>query len=63
MSLFYQREFILTLAIILTAVCFSVGADTYSQRIMTLSGIYAIAAVGYHPVSYTHQTLPTSDLV
>ena len=50
MSLFYQREFILTLAIILTAVCFSVGADTYSQRIMTLSGIYAIAAVGYHLV-------------
>ena len=50
MALLSQRSFVFTLATILIPLCFALNADTYSQRIMTLSGIYAIAAVGYHLV-------------
>ena len=48
MSSLYSRDFIVTLIIVLIPLCLALNADSYGQRIMTLSGIYAIAAMGYH---------------
>ena len=47
MSSLYSRDFIVTLIIVLIPLCLALNADSYGQRIMTLSGIYAIAAMGY----------------
>jgi ABC-type branched-subunit amino acid transport system permease subunit len=48
MSSLYSRDFIVTLIIMLIPLCLALNTDSYGQRIMTLSGIYAIAAMGYH---------------
>ena len=47
MSLLTKRDLIFTLVIILVPLCLALSADAYDKRIMTLAGIYSIAALGY----------------